>query len=281
MNWQELKRSGTANLKEHHIDNAIYDAAELLYSVSGLTPTTYPLHMYEDVPERTAQRYRSMISRRASHEPLQYITGTAWFYGEAFRVEPGVLIPRYDTETLIEALLPDLRENALLLDLCCGSGCILTTLLLNGPESVRGTASDISDAALRVTRKNLAKFGLASRTEVVKSDLFSALSGTYDIIASNPPYIPETEISKLQSEVRDFEPETALNGGRDGLVFYRRITETAPDFLRSGGTLAVEIGYDQGTDVAGIFRQNGFQDVSVRQDLSGRDRVVLGKKPHD
>lgn len=278
MTWQELKNSGAKYLSDAEIDNAPYDAKELLYFISGLDPSTYPLHMRDDVPKEQEEKYRLLIERRATHEPLQYITGTAYFYGESFFVEPGILIPRYDTETLIEALLPYLAGRRSVLDLCCGSGCILATLLMNGPETLRGTGADLSETAVKVTRKNLEKFNLNSRAEAVQSDLFSALTGPYDIIVSNPPYIPSEDISDLQSEVRDYEPESALDGGRDGLDFYKKIAERAADFLNPAGILAFEIGYDEGTAVQKIMRQNGFEDIRLYQDLSGRDRVVLGHR---
>ncbi len=278
MNWQELKRNGAEKLEKTGIENAAYDAKELLLFVSGFTPSTYPLHMQENVPEEVKEKYQSLIKRRARHEPLQYITGTAYFYGETFYVEPGVLIPRYDTETLIEALLPHLEGKRSVLDLCCGSGCILTTLLLNGPEELHGTGADLSETAVHVTKKNLKKFGMEKRANVVKSDLFSALTGSYDIIASNPPYIPSGDLPDLQSEVRDFEPKSALDGGSDGLIFYRRISQEASDFLNPKGILAFEIGYDEGESVQEIMKREGFADVSLYQDLSGRDRVVLGEK---
>jgi release factor glutamine methyltransferase len=278
MTWQELKNEGTTYLEKAGIDNAAYDAKELLLAVSGFTMTTYPLHMRESADEDRAKRYMEYIRRRAKHEPLQYITGTAYFYGEPFAVEPGVLIPRYDTETLVEAVLPHLKEDMKVLDLCCGSGCILITLLRNGPKSTTGTGADISETAIRVTKRNRERFHLEDRMSVVQSDLFSGVTQSYDIIVSNPPYISHADIENLQEEVKDFEPRLALEGGKDGLDFYRKIAEQSGEYLKTKGLLAVEIGYDQKTAVQKIFEQNGFSDVFCVQDLSGRDRAVLGVK---
>lgn len=276
MNWQTLKKEGVTALQKAGIDNASYDAGELLYEVSGFNMSTYPLHMREEAPEDVRKRYLKLVDRRAGHEPLQYILGKAWLFGQEFYVEPGVLIPRYDTETLIEAALPCLKETSSVLDLCCGSGCILTALLTNGPSGTYGTGADLSDTALRVTSRNLKKYGLEGRTRVVKSDLFSGLSETYDIIVSNPPYIPDGEIPYLESEVRDFEPRLALAGGRDGLDFYRKIAAEASAFLNPDGILAMEIGFDEGQAVSQIMKEHGFRNVSLFQDLAGKDRVVLG-----
>lgn len=278
MTWQELKKEGTVQLEEAGIDHADYDAKELLYAVSGLTMSTYPLHMQDPGDPDQIRQYREYIKRRAKHEPLQYITGFAYFYGEAFQVEPGILIPRYDTETLIEAVLPHMKKDADVLDLCCGSGCILITLLQNGPEGTTGTGADISENAVRVTKKNVKRFHLEDRISVVHSDLFSGVPGSYDIIVSNPPYIPDGEIADLQKEVKDFEPHLALKGGRDGLDFYRKIAKESGAHLKTDGLLAMEIGYDEKDAVLEILKQNGFIDVSCQQDLSGKDRVVMGIK---
>ena len=209
-----------------------------------------------------------------SREPLQYIMGTAPFYGRDFLVQRGVLIPRFDTETLIEAVLPYLKPMMRILDLCTGSGCILLTLLLEGPEGLEGTGSDISEEALYCARKNAEQ--LHEEAAFVKSDLFESIEGSFDLITANPPYIRSSVIGSLEAEVKEFEPLTALDGSEDGLEFYRRILREAGSHLRDGGRIALEIGFDQGSDVKSIMESEGFRDAAVLKDLAGLDRAVIG-----
>ena len=185
-----------------------------------------------------------------------------------------MLIPRFDTETLIETVLPHLRSGMHLLDLCTGSGCILLTLLLEGPSGVSGTGADISEEALAVARENAERFHVEAG--LVRSNLYSNIHGLYDIITANPPYIRTRVIDTLAPEVRDHEPRLALDGEEDGLAFYRRITEGAPAVLKAGGMLAFEIGYDQAESVTEIMEDGGFQRVTVVKDLAGNPRVASG-----
>ncbi|MDO4620839.1 MAG: peptide chain release factor N(5)-glutamine methyltransferase [Lachnospiraceae bacterium] len=275
MTWRELAAEGSTLLQEAGIDSPAFDAKELLLFVSGMEKRDYLLRSGEEADAGKEEDYRCLIRRRVLREPLQYIIGEAPFYGRSFIVRPGVLIPRFDTETLVEAVLPYTAPGKRILDLCTGSGCILLTLLLEGAEGMQGTGTDLSSDALGTARLNAAKFSL--NPELYQGDLFAAADGKYDIITSNPPYIPTDVIQTLDPEVRDFEPHTALDGDADGLLFYRRIVDAAPKHLTEHGLLAMEIGYDQGESVPALMEES-FTDVRVIRDLSGLPRAVLGLK---
>ncbi len=276
MTWRELLGKGTAALRGAGIPDAEYDARELLFRASGLTMTTYALRSREEVPEGAAGEYPALIRRRAERIPLQRILGTASFYGREFAVRDGVLIPRFDTETLVEGLIPRLRPGMKLLDLCTGSGCILISLLLEGPEGMTGAGGDISPEAVAAASENAAKLG--ADAVFVQSDLFEKFGETYDLITANPPYIRSGEIDGLEPEVSGHEPRAALDGGGDGLEFYRRIVGEAPDHLNEGGLLGLEIGYDQAQDVSELMERNGFGSISVKRDLGWNTRAVIGTR---
>ncbi len=223
-------------------------------------------------------------------EPLQYIYGRWDFMGLSFAVRPGVLIPRSDTEMIVETVMGRLHDGMRILDLCTGTGCILISLLKysNGCE---GVGVDISAEALALARENAEAILGADRDadipreiSLFQGDLYEALTETvtpitYDIIVSNPPYIPAGVIETLEPEVRDHEPRLALDGGDDGLDIIHRIIDEAPAHLIKGGELFLEIGYDQGEAVSGLMRDAGFADVEVIQDYAGLDRVVRGRLP--
>ena len=246
-----------------------------------------------------------LISRRAGHIPLQHLTHQAFFMGYEFYVDENVLVPRQDTETLTESALEcmETEKNPHILDMCTGSGCILISLLKER-EDAYGTGVDLSEGALKVAVRNAQTLGVEERAEFIKSDLFSEMQNTvheidntqkdtikdaehennngnhtrtYDMIISNPPYIPTAEIEELMEEVKFHDPRMALDGMEDGLYFYRTITEQAKDHLVPGGWLLYEIGCSQGKDVADLLRKEGFEDIEIRQDLAGLDRVVLGR----
>ncbi len=282
MNYRNLYQEGLAILKTAGIDNAEYDARALLLFAANMDVNTYLLHSMDELCEEDVdlpQRYHFLIERRKTHEPLQYITNTADFYGREFFVKSGVLIPRYDTETLIEAALPRIQKHDRILDVCTGSGCILLTLLLESDESVTGVGLDLSDQALEIAGINQRK--LLSKSEekravFLKSDLFEHAEGVFDLIVSNPPYIESDVIGSLSPEVREHEPLMALDGTIDGLEFYRRITRDAEKYLKKGGTLALEIGYQQGEAVKRLLLEHSYGDVKVIKDLGNQDRVVMG-----
>ena len=306
-----LLKKGQNILAQAGIKEAGLDAWLLLEYTTGKSRAYYFAHGEECVTKSVSDRYLELIGRRAEHIPLQHLTHQAFFMGYEFYVDENVLVPRQDTETLVESALECIKTVKTeesekvphILDMCTGSGCILISLLKEIPDA-EGTGVDLSEQALEVAAKNARTLEVDDRAEFVKSNLFSAEyftgSGTtdiensrketehknsngnhstaYDMIISNPPYIPTAEIEGLMDEVRLHDPRMALDGMEDGLYFYRIITQQAKDYLVPGGWLLYEIGCSQGEDVAGFLRKEGFKNIEIRQDLSGLDRVVLGRK---
>jgi len=254
------------------------DARWIAEDALGMTRQALVFESDRAVSRNQLYTLESMLDRRASGEPVQYILGTADFMGLRFRVAEGVLIPRQDTETLVEAALIDLRQRPgrpALLDLCCGSGCVGLSLASLAPHA-RVTLSDISPEALEVARANQKALGV--KAELRQGDLFGAVGRErFDVITANPPYIPSGELPTLQREVR-FEPALALDGGADGLDFYRRIAEAAADHLNPGGALFVEVGIRQAPDVRAILKTHlPAAATGTVRDLNGIERVVFGK----
>ena len=209
--------------------------------------------------------------------PLAYLRGTQEFFGLTFLVGPEVLIPRPETEMLVEFALEKMWIGTLA-DVGTGSGCIVTAVLVNA-EQARGIGFDLSVAALDAARQNTVRNGVAERTRLVQGDLLTgAKAQKFDVIVSNPPYIPSAEVAELAPEVRDSEPRLALDGGADGLTYYRRLALQALRALRPGGWLAVEVGRGQAPDVAALWQKAGWQEVAARCDLAGIERVVCGRK---
>ena len=281
MTVRELLLWGREELAHALCPDPETDAKLLLYYAADADLSWYALHREDPAEESTKERFRSAVARRALREPLQYITGTAPFYGYSMKVTPDVLIPRFDTEILVEEVLHVLEPDMRLLDICTGSGCIPIAIAkefgeLTGGAGLDVLASDISEEALHVARENAERLGV--RIHFVKSDLFSEITGTFDVITANPPYIREADISLLDQEVRAFEPRTALSGREDGLYFYRKITAEASDYLRRDGIMFLEIGADQAESVSGMLRDHGFRDIRLVQDLGGRDRVLMAKR---
>ncbi len=276
----EMQKWGTDVLKGCGITDASTDALYLLEDVFDVDMAGLLLHRDEiltgdsDTKEKTG-RYMQLINRRSEGCPVQYLTGYAEFMGYRFEVNTGVLIPRQDTETLAETALGLIGSESRVLDLCTGSGCIIISLCLK-KNMDSGVGSDISDEALCVARRNRDRYGL-SGVEMVRSDLFENIGGRFDLIVSNPPYIPTKETETLMREVRDYEPRIALDGSADGLAFYRKIAAGAADHLYPGGWLACETGWNQAGDVAKLYEQNGFEDIRTVKDLSGHDRVVCAR----
>lgn len=256
-------------------DNALYEAKELVMYVTGMSVSEITLNRNNEVSEETADRAMELLKRRLSGEPLQYITGTAGFMGLEFEVNPFTLIPRQDTETLVELLIEKASDGVKILDIGTGSGCIGISLAKYIKNS-SVTLADISEGALATAKRNAEKNGVTA--ELLQIDILNAIpSGKYDIVVSNPPYI-ETEVVKgLDATVRDYEPVTALDGGADGLMFYRRITQIAPLILNDGGILAYEIGYNQGREVSETVKAV-FANAEVIKDYCNNDRVVFAVK---
>ena len=280
MTPRQLLREAESYLEEHACPDAKVDAWFLYEYVFGMDRAQFILHQEDTFTMGQGERitaYRQLVRRRGTGEPLQYITGEAWFMGLCFTVNPSVLIPRADTEILVEAALDELCEGESILDLCTGSGCILLSIAKLGKPG-RTVGADISAAALMTAHENAVRLGL-SQAEFTESNLFEQITGRYDMIVSNPPYIPSAEIPQLMREVSLHEPHTALDGGVDGLDFYREITRQAQEYLLPGGRLLMEIGAQQGEAVSELMRQAGFAGVGIRRDLAGNDRVVYGHLP--
>ena len=258
-------------------DNARFEAELIVMSAVGINRTQLVLDSRRDVTEEQRERVSEMVKRRQSGEPLQYILGECEFMSLDFYVESGVLIPRSDTETLVEAVIEktDENKNMKILDICTGSGCIgISTAHFRSSAYV--DLIDISDKAIEIAKKNIVRNNVQSRVKVQKMDILNEYpSEKYDIVVSNPPYIETEVIDTLQTEVKNHEPRLALDGGEDGLIFYRRITEIAPEILKKGGMLAFEIGYNQGKAVSALMEKN-FCVVRIIQDFSKNDRVVTG-----
>lgn len=269
-------RYGKKYLADRQIENSGGDAWYLMEYVWGIDRNYYFLHSDDIIEQKDEERYRDLLQKRGSHIPLQHLTGTCDFMGLTFQVNDQVLIPRQDTETLVESALLRLKEGDRALDLCTGSGCIILSLEKLG-SGIRGLGADISAAALAVAKRNRDSLGLES--DFCISDLFEGIEGVFDMIVSNPPYIASGKIPGLMEEVRGFEPLLALDGGADGLDFYRRIIKDARDFLKPGGWLGLEIGYDQREAVEELLRRQGFIKTETLQDLAGLDRTVWAENP--
>ena len=290
--YREVHEDGTMRLTEAGIEEAGLDARLLLEFVCGTDRNTLLVHGDRPVTAEEQERYEALIKARAAHTPLQHLTGEQEFMGLTFQVNKNVLVPRQDTEILVEEALKNLHDGMRILDLCTGSGCILLSLLQYSNECV-GVGVDLSAQALAVAGENYERLR-KDRPEMealfLEGDLFEALNRRtaaeydeadsmgerYDIIVSNPPYIETDVISTLMPEVREHEPVMALDGGKDGFSFYRRIVRGAGDHLKRGGMLLFEIGCEQAESVYEIMERAGFQEIEVVKDFAGLDRVVYG-----
>lgn len=269
-----LFREGKQRLREALIEEWELDAWYLLEHVTGCTRNEYYLYPERRMEVEQERKYLDLIQKRAMHIPLQHLTGRQEFMGYVFRINEHVLIPRQDTEILVEEALNYVQADMEILDLCTGSGCILLSILKMVP-GLTGAGTDISEQALLVAEKNRADLGLETEAKFRKSDLFEQVEGRFDRILSNPPYIPSEVVDTLMEEVQRYEPRTALDGGEDGLYYYRKITEQSPAYLKPEGMLFFEIGYDQAEAVMELMKQD-FTNIHVVKDLAGLDRVVYG-----
>ncbi len=278
---QILLEEGTERLLEAGVDEASLDSRYLLFEAFHTDMTHFLMDRNRMLPEddstlKFISEYRSMLGKRSQRIPLQQITGGREFMGLEFYVNEHVLIPRQDTETLVELVLKDYKgKKPEILDMCTGSGCIAISLAkLGGFDRI--TAADISKEALKVAKRNAEKHLEEGRITLVESDLFASLEEgkRFDVIVSNPPYIPTKIIEGLQPEVRDHEPMLALDGKEDGLYFYRKLALESRSHMVPGGTVYFEIGYDQGEAVGSLLKDAGFGEVRVFQDAAGLDRVI-------
>lgn len=262
------------------IEDAAFDSRLLVEHFSATTRTDAITRPDLVIAEDAVASTRAAIARRIAGEPVHRILGFRHFYGLKLFLSSETLEPRPDTETLVDAILPRLRQLAArkgacrILDLGTGTGAIALALLAETPQAA-AVGVDISPNALATASRNASENGLSARFETVRSDWFENISGRYDVIVSNPPYIPSKELETLQREVREHDPARALDGGPDGLEAYRKIAEKVDVFLEPAGVVGVEIGHMQKQDVAGLFERFGLRLVDARQDFAGRDRVLI------
>lgn len=267
-----LERAGVADARR--------EAGSLLSHAIEKDRTFLISHAEDQLPDGDLARFEEMVARRAQGEPAQYITGVQDFYGRLFRVTPNVLIPRPETELLIEAALPLMSTDSKVCDAGTGSGCIVVTLLCERTDAT-AVAIDVSEAALEVARQNAHDHSVETRIEFVLSDCFAELeegSFKFDLVVSNPPYVSAEALPGLQREVRDHEPLVALSPGADGLSVIRRLLHDAPQFLRSGGHLIMEIGFDQGEKVQQLVDERVWTLRNILPDLQGIPRIVVLQK---
>ncbi len=280
--WQQVQVAARQKLQKAGIDNDMFEvqllAAHLLNSSREALILNPPV-----LDAAQQQQFDALVLRRANREPMSHILGCREFYGRSFRVTPDVLDPRPDTETLIDTVLKQPlitnRQSITILDVGTGSGCIVLTLLAELPEA-RGMAVDISERALIVARENAANLGLNARVEWLHMDMRELDKQLlhiekFDLIVSNPPYIPTAEMAALMPEVAEFEPESALDGGKDGLDYYRILAKNTAKLLRPDGLIVLEIGKTQAAQVAKIFNAAGFKLQSITRDLAGHERCIV------
>lgn len=274
MQYAKLYQIGKEQLQKAGITDAELDARLLLEFICHTDRNALYAHGDQEIEDEKMQDFLQLIEKRAVHIPLQHLTGEQNFMGLDFLVNEHVLIPRQDTEILVEEIMRDLHDGIRILDMCTGSGCILLSLL-HYSNDCSGVGVDVSEDALAVARQNADR--LAEKQAVfIQSDLFEKVEGSFDLIVSNPPYIRSQEIAGLMPEVREHEPHLALDGKDDGLHFYREIIKGTMLHLKRGGQLFFEIGYDQGEAVQALLAANGYTEIAVVKDYAGLDRVVYG-----
>ena len=274
MTYREAIVLGESILRKADIVDAKTDSWLLLAMACKIDHTYYYMHIDEEMTEEQAREFEVLIKKRAERVPLQYITGEQEFMGLTFHVNSNVLIPRQDTETLVEEALKVVRPGMKIMDMCTGSGCVLISILKNAHD-IEGIGYDISKQAINVAKENAKLNEVPALFE--RSDLFEdVVENDFDVIVSNPPYIPTDVIATLMPEVAEFEPREALDGKGDGLYFYSKILEQCKNYMKPDGYVLFEIGCKQGDSVSTMMRLAGFSEVHVIKDLARNDRVVMG-----
>lgn len=286
MEINELLKLGVKELGKREYLDPISESIIILSYLQNVDKSYIYTHGNEEVNREIVDKFLDFIEKRKEGWPLSYILKEKEFYGLNFYIEEGVLVPRPDTEILVEWIINKVNEEFKneyldIVELGTGSGCIALTLAYY-LENIKIFAVDIDDKALKVAKINRDKFKLNNKVKFYKGDLFNGiktlqLEGKVDIIVSNPPYIPTEDISKLQIEVRKHEPKNALDGGESGFSYYEKIVPDSKEYLKREGILAVEIGYNQGIYVKRLFNENGFKDIYIIKDFQGLDRVVVGR----
>jgi release factor glutamine methyltransferase len=279
----EIVKWATDDFRTRGIENPGLDAQLIVAFALNVTRTQIIVDSQRPLTPDELAKLRALIKRRRSREPMAYLMGHREFYGRSFKVDARVLIPRPDTETLVEVALTRTRAQSMyarVLDLCTGSGCVATTLAKERPTT-RVTGIDKSAGAVAVARDNAARLGVTN-VWFTESDLFQNVRGPFEIITANPPYIATDEIPTLQPEIDKFEPKLALDGGKDGLDLVRKIAAEAGAHLVPGGVLAMEVGAGQAPETADVLRANGFTSIEIAKDYGRIERVVsgvLGERP--
>jgi len=275
MRVKNLLKKGIDELNQKKIEDAILKARMLLEHVLQIPKSCLSLHLEEEVAMENEQKFGQLIQRLTQGEPIQYITNQQCFYGLDFYVDSNVLIPQPDTEILVEEVIDCVRKinrKTKILDMCTGSGAI--AIAIAKQANCEMTAVDISEKALKIVRKNAIQNEV--KIEILQSDMFEKVTGNFDVIVSNPPYIETETIKSLPQEVKN-EPIIALDGGEDGLDFYRILVDKARSYLQNEGILAVEIGFNQKREVMKLFEKFGFCEVYCKKDFANHDRVIVGK----
>lgn len=272
MNIEEIFKESCAKLTHHKIENPALNIGFILEEITGIKRLSLPLFYKNELDENQIVLVRNMLKKRCNNEPLQYILGYTEFYGYKFKVTPDVLIPRPETEYLIEAIEKRIKNNQRIIDIGTGSGAIAITLKKLFPQA-EVVAVDISPHALKIAKEN----ALLNEVDVkfVEANIYSDELGKFDLIVSNPPYVTEEEYSILPEEVKNFEPKLALVGEETGLFFYRKIIELSTRILSPNGSLFFEIGENQAKDIKNIAQANDFKQVEIIQDLVERERIML------
>lgn len=279
----EALKDASERLRAGSVPNDLLDAQTLLAEALGKDRTYLIVNFNQQAPEDVLSKFRAMVNRRATGEPLQYITGHQEFFGLDFEVTPDVLIPRPETELIVEETIRIVQQERIvrpvIVDIGAGSGCIAVALARELGDA-RVVASDISETALRVARRNAARHGLEDRIGFIASDLLDAFAEEEfaDFILSNPPYVAEEEMPSLQREVRDWEPRLALTDSNDGLSLYRRLLKDAPLHLKPGGHLICEMGYRQSERISAMVNHQIWDGVSLLDDLQGIPRTIVLRK---
>lgn len=280
--YRELYEEGRRILEQAGLPDAALDARFLLEEVCGTNLQTLLVFPEKKVTEEEVNQYRAFIQRRKDREPTAMILGEWDFMGLTFRLNKSTLIPEQDTEVLVETALEELKRRGLgeaplrILDLCTGSGCILLSLL-HQLRNAGGLGTDLSEEALEAARENAVRLGLQERAAFRQGDLWEPVGDErFDLIVSNPPYVPTEVIPTLEPEVRCGEPYAALDGGEDGLVFYRRIMREAAGHLKPSGIIIVESGFDEAPQIAALMQEQKLRGIRTVKDYGGLDRVVLG-----
>lgn len=277
MTYRQMLQDLQKRFKEAGIEEYDTDAWLLLSAACGMDRGRYILDQLQEMPEEKRSLLEGYAEKRIKRIPLQHILGEQEFFGLPFMVNENVLIPRQDTEILVETALEELQEGYRILDLCTGSGCILISLLHEAREKglkVFGLGLDLSEKAIEVAKKNAEINHVLDCSKWFLSDMFENAEGTFDMICSNPPYIPSADIENLAPEVKDHDPRMALDGDEDGLKFYRILAKESGAYLKKDGKLFLEIGFDQAAAVSKFLEENGFIQIKVAKDLAGLDRLV-------